>query len=113
MDGGNNAYVTGMTESGGTFPEIKAVDRCSANIGVFVTKVRAAASSLAYSTCLDGRRSDIGTDIAVDVARRAYVTGHTGSSGAFFTEPFPTTAGAFQRSFAGGALDGFVAKLSP
>jgi hypothetical protein len=63
--------------------------------------------SLIYSTYLGGAGDDRGTGIAVDAAGSAYVTGYTSSN------PFPTTLGAFQTGYAGGALDAFVTKLNP
>lgn len=61
---------------------------------------------LAYSTFLGGNRSDIPFGIAVDVSGNAYVTGITSSTN------FPTTVGAFDRSF-NGFCDVFVVKLDP
>jgi uncharacterized repeat protein (TIGR01451 family) len=61
---------------------------------------------LVYSTYLGGNGFDQGYAIAVDSLGSAYVTGKTA------TADFPTSAGAFQTTFAGGdAL--FVAKLNP
>src|SRR5947207_1635818 len=65
---------------------------------------------LSYSTYLGGSNEDRDTRIAVDAAGNAYVAGETGSS------DFPTTAGAFQRTFGGPVCDGctsnaFVTKL--
>src|SRR5215208_1195432 len=58
---------------------------------------------LAYSTFLGGTGIDEGEGIAVDESGRAYVTGNTGSA------DFPTTRGAFDRTFNG---DAFVTKLN-
>src|SRR5207302_1632423 len=65
---------------------------------------------LAYSTYLGGSISDGGLAIAVDVYGNAYVTGDATSIS------FPTTPGAFHRSFGGGdglsgTGDAFVTKL--
>jgi hypothetical protein len=109
VDGTGRAYITGTTESG-DFPNKRSLDGCTATLGLFVTIIEAAGSGLAFSTCLDGRLNDLGTDIAVDDKGRAYVTGHTSSSGAFSTEPFPTTAGVFQPNHAGN-LDAVVVKI--
>ena len=67
-----------------------------------------AGSALVYSTYL-GAVNISGitvTGIAVDSSGNAYVTGVTSSSN------FPTSAGAFQTSLAGG-WDAFVTKLNP
>jgi Beta-propeller repeat len=61
---------------------------------------------LAYSTFLGGTDDDEGRGIAVDGDGRAYVTGETLSA------DFPTTPGAFDRTFNGGFLDAFVTKLN-
>jgi hypothetical protein len=62
-----------------------------------------------YSTYLGGSLGDKGLAIAVDAAGNAYVTGETGSS------EFPTTAGAYDRTIAGGntLTDAFVTKFNP
>ncbi|HEY8874161.1 MAG TPA: SBBP repeat-containing protein, partial [Stellaceae bacterium] len=65
-----------------------------------------AGSGLLYSTYLGGSGLDVGYGIAVDAAGDAYVTGFTNSTN------FPTTAGAFQTTFAGGGVDAFVTKLN-
>jgi hypothetical protein len=69
-----------------------------------VTKLSAAGSELAYSTFLGGSKSDQGLGIAVDREGRAYVTGDILSS------DYPTTPGAFDRTF-NGDDDAFVTKL--
>ncbi|MBI4333349.1 MAG: SBBP repeat-containing protein [Chloroflexi bacterium] len=61
---------------------------------------------LEYSTFLGGSSRDEGYGIALDAAGNAYVTGGTSSS------DFPTTVGAFDRSYNGGEADVFVAKLN-
>jgi len=61
----------------------------------------------------EGPDADLGRDIALDGSGRAYVTGFTAS------EDYPTTRGAFDRTFNGGAdfclfndaCDAFVTKL--
>ena len=60
-----------------------------------MTKLTADGSALVYSTYLGGSADDFGWDIAVDASGRAYVTGHTRSPN------FPTTPGAFDRTFNG------------
>jgi hypothetical protein len=78
-----------------------------------VTKLNAAGSALVYSTYLGGSGDELGSRIAVDAARNAYLTGHT-------TSPdFPTTPGAFQQIYGGSDTrpvfegDAFVTKLNP
>jgi hypothetical protein len=119
-DGKGRPYVTGSTESAdfpttpgafdptysGPFEDFLLPD-------AFVTKLNATGSALVYSTFLGGRR---GWDSGVDIAMRgdnAYVTGFT-DRGGFTTDStnFPTTPGAFDRTFNGGESDAFVTKLN-
>ena len=67
---------------------------------------------LVYSTFLGGTADDAGNGIAVDSASQAYVTGNT------YSADFPTTAGAYDRTYNGtggfafGGGDVFVTKLN-
>src|SRR5829696_9034220 len=106
VDGTGRAYVTGFTRSSAYPTTSGAFDR-TFNVGTFgpdafVTKLNASGSALAYSTFLGGTDVDRGWGIAVRDGR-AYVTGETSSTN------FPTTTGAFDRTFNG--LDAFVTKL--
>src|SRR6266576_5953846 len=106
VDGAGNAYVTGSTATG--FPVTPGVVQSTPGGGgeAFVTALNAAGSALIYSTYLGGSGGDKGNKIAVDAAGNAYVAGHTASTN------FPTTPSAFQSTFAGGTIDGFVAALN-
>ncbi len=92
VDGSGDAYVTGITSSGGPYD-------------AFVTKLNATGSALVYSTNLGGSGQDSGLAIAVDGSGNAYVTGSTSSTN------FPTTPGAFQTTL-GGAFNAFVTELN-
>jgi hypothetical protein len=59
---------------------------------------------------MGGPGEDTTRDVAVDAQGNFYVTG--GSSGATFSDNFPTTAGAYQSTNRGSA-DFFAAKFSP
>jgi hypothetical protein len=61
---------------------------------------------IAYSTYLGGTGTDIALGVTVDAAGSAYITGFT-----LAAADFPTTAGAFDRTFHG--FDVFVTKLDP
>ena len=103
------AYVTGESASA-DYPTTTGAYDTSYNGGssdVFVTKLNASGSALAYSTFLGGTNDDIGWYIAV-LDGRAYVTGQTASA------DYPTTSGAFDRTFNGGTFpgDAFVTKLN-
>jgi hypothetical protein len=117
-------YVVGTTESA-DFPTTPgAYDRVGGTVvcpvgpdcsDAFVARLDPTGSRLIYATYLGGSGSDCitGCSVAVDRAGAAYVVGGTVSS------DFPTTYGAPDRTCGsdgrcnGGALDGFVAKLSP
>lgn len=107
VDSSGNAYVTGETNSS-DFPAINPLQPCFGTalggslFDVFIAKINAPGSALAYSTCLGGSYSDIGLGIAVDSSGNAYVTGSTGSTN------FPTVNP--EQSAGGGA---FIAKLLP
>jgi hypothetical protein len=114
VDSAGNAYVTGGTGSNTTFPTANAI-QCARAAGadVFVTKLNAAGSALAYSTYIGGSGAsttiEIGRGIAVDSTGNAYVAGGTDSTN------FPT-ANPIQSTYAGSdfglAGDAFVLKLS-
>jgi hypothetical protein len=93
VDAGGNAYVTGETLSP-DFPTTTGAFRrtYSGNYDIFVTKLTAAGSALAYSTFLGGTQVDNGERVAVDAGGNAYVLGFSSSL------DFPTTAGAFDRT---------------
>ena len=118
VDAAGNAYVTGFTQSPNFPTTTGAFDRtgsASNNMDAFVSKLNPAGTALVYSTFIGGSNSEWGRDIAVDSAGNAYVTGQTMSSS------FPTTSGAFDRSFnvdncprcGIDQIDAFVTKLNP
>jgi hypothetical protein len=117
VDAAGNAYVTGTTNST-NFPITPGVFDATGgdNVGdAFVTKLDPTGSTLVYSTFLgSGGSADTGVAIALDAAGNAYVAGLTGAN-AQGTSNFPTTAGAFDRTFNGDVFggDGFVSKLDP
>jgi hypothetical protein len=112
VDGTGSAYVTGDTLSS-DFPTTVGAFDTSHNGAkdVFVVKLNAAGTGLAYATFLGGSGGDGGSAIAVNGAGNAYVTGAT------FSSNFPATPGAFDTSFGGGTCfegpccDAFVVKL--
>jgi outer membrane protein assembly factor BamB/plastocyanin len=104
VDGSGNAYVTGVTAST-DFPVGSGKNH--GNLDVFITKMNASGSGFIYSSYLGGSQADEAGAVHVDASGRAYLTGVTNSTN------FPTTSGAFQRSFRGGTWDSFLAKLSP
>jgi hypothetical protein len=101
-------YVTGYTSSS-DFPTTSgAYNRIYRGNGdAFITKLNSGGSALDYSTLLGGSASDSGMGIAVDSSGSMYVSGSTYSSN------FPTTSGAFNRTYGGGNGDAIVVKLNP
>lgn len=111
-----NVYVGGGTKSS-DFPTtpgaFQSADPDPTGDDAYVAKLNQDGSALVYSTYLGGPSSRgptifsnepvLGLD--VDENGRAYVTGRTDSLA------FPTTPGAFDTSFNGGAFDAFVAQL--
>ena len=108
VDAAGSAYVTGSTFST-NFPTTPGAFQTASKGGfhAFVTKLHPTGSAPVYSTYLGGSGIDIGQGIAVDAAGGAYVAGFTTSAN------FPTTPGAFQTAYGGGATDAFVTKLHP
>src|SRR3989441_926920 len=109
VDSLGQAYVTGVSASL-DFPMTAGAFQprfAGGSLDAFVTKLNPTGAALAYSTYLGGTGDEEGFGIAVDATGNAYVTGLTNSN-----LDFPTTAGAFQRSSAGGISDAFVTKLN-
>jgi hypothetical protein len=107
VDAAGNAYVTGWTSSS-NFPAVVGPDT-SYNGGpydAFVAKVSPSGTGLVYAGFLGGSGLDWGSDIAVDAAGNAYVTGLTASG------DFPAVVGP-DTSYNGGPYDAFVAKVNP
>ena len=103
-------YVTGSTDSGGSFPKNKKPLPSGGLFDAFVTRLNPANSrgaSLVFSTLLGGTGDDDGLGIAVDGFGVVYVTGQSSSA------EFPTTPDAFQTTFGGAPSDAFVAKIIP
>lgn len=106
LDATGAAYITGYTASS-NFPVTPgAFDTSNSSSDAFVVKLNATGSALSYATFLGGGGQDYAHGIALDATGAAYISGETASTN------FPTTAGAFDITFNGGA-DAFVAKLSP
>ncbi len=108
LDGSNNAYVAGQTNSmQPAFPVTAGSFDTTFNFGssdAFVAKISADGSTLVYCTYLGGSAQDTANSIAVDGSGAAYVGGYTLSAN------FPMV-GAFNST--PGGQDGFVAKINP
>ncbi len=103
-----SAYVVGKTDSV-NFPltdDALQTQHGEDGASAFVLKLNSTGSALEYSTLLGGALVDGSLGVAVDEEDVAYIVGTTTS------RDFPTTPGAFQSSYKGGAFDAFVTKLS-
>jgi len=109
LDAGGDAYMSGSTTSTNFPTTAGALQTVSGGArDGFVVKLNPVGSALVYSTYLGGSGEDgPGQGIALDGSGDAYITGSTNST------DFPTTVGAPQRTFGGGAHDAFIAKLNP
>jgi hypothetical protein len=114
VDGSNNAYVTGQTNSA----NFKTVNPTQAALGggndAFVSEINSAGSALIFSTYLGGSADeDDGGNygaIAVDSAgANIYVTGNTASTSTD-APPFPTDNAV--QATNGGGTDAFVVKYT-
>jgi hypothetical protein len=110
VDEAGNAYVVGSTQSS-DFPVTAGAFDTSYNGGqdVFLAKLNASGAGSIYATFLGGSSSECSTGrcgIAIDSGGNVYTTGETASN------DFPTTQGAFDRSYNGSVGDVFVAKLN-
>ena len=113
VDAGGNAYIGGYTTSDNFPVTAGAYDRTCASCDgyfiddAFVTKLNPNGTKLVYSTFLGGQTVDQIHGVVVDSTGAAFVTGRTTST------DFPTTKGAFQRTWVGGGYDAFVTKINP
>jgi len=103
VDAQGNAYVTGTT-SGANFPAIGTNTKTSGGNDVFVMKLDPNGVVKA-SALFGGSQDDFGNSIALSADGYLYVAGTTLST------DFPTTPGAFRRTFTG-SQDVFLMKLS-
>jgi hypothetical protein len=109
-----NMWVTGATSSL-TFPTTADAFQGFLSPGAgtpdaFIAELNSTGSAILYSTYLGGNNTDLGTDVKLDSAGNAYVTGTTRSS------DFPTTPNALDRVFKGRLDifwgDAFITKLA-
>ncbi len=108
LDPTGTVYVAGQCVSS-NFPATSGAYDTTANGSwdAFVAKFSSNGANLVYSTRIGGSALDWAMSLAVDTTGAAYVGGGTQS------QNFPTTAGAYDRTFNGGSLDCFVAKFAP
>lgn len=111
VDTSDNAYVTGYTFSN-NFPTVRALDNANGGgFDAFVAKFSFSGSP-DYVTYLGGSGDDVGSGIAVDGFRNAYVTGWTSSINFPTADAVQPRAGHADASCAGVCTDAFVTKLN-
>ncbi len=86
-----------------------AYDRFIYQFDAFITELNSNGSNLIYSTFIGGKGDDFGTGIVMDSEMNVIITGYSNSS--LNSYDFPTTKGAYDRSF-NGDNDVFVTKIS-
>ncbi|MCL5959451.1 MAG: SBBP repeat-containing protein [Chloroflexi bacterium] len=107
VNSSGQAYVAGMV-AGSDFPTTPGAYAPTSSGGDgFLVKLNAAGNGLIYSTFIPGSQSERPRGLAVDPSGVAYLVGDTNSL------DFPTTPGAFSRTYSGGDYDGFLTKLRP
>jgi uncharacterized protein (TIGR03437 family) len=110
VDSSGNAYVGGATVST-SFPTtpgaLQTSTRDTCCVDAFLLKLSPNGSKLVFSTYITGSKDDDVTALKVDAQGAVYAVGATESS-----TSFPTKAGSFQTTNAGGA-DAFALKLDP
>lgn len=106
LSSSGKVFVAGSTQSKNFPVTASSYDTSfSGSSDIFVAKIDASGASLEYGTFIGGQERDGGGAIAVDPNDYAYITGYTDGGG------FPTTSGAFDRTF-NGLYDAFVLKLN-
>jgi len=104
VDTGGNAHITGYTSSN-DFPIVSGFQRTRGGVlDAYVLKLNRTGNAILFSSFLGGSVDDRGYGIALDAAGNMYLTGTTSSTN------FPT-ANPYQRNYAGGFADAFVAKI--
>jgi hypothetical protein len=108
LDPLGNAYVTGNTASAESQKVAPFQSDLGGGFDAFITMFQPD-GTVVYSSYLGGADDDFGTDVAVSSDGTAYVTGMT------FSDPFPTTPGAFSTTYSGGNDfgDAFVTRIAP
>ncbi|MFM7022610.1 MAG: PKD domain-containing protein [Flavobacteriales bacterium] len=107
IDAANNAFITGTTSSTAGFATAGAHQTVHGGAtDAFILKINAAGTAVLFCTYIGGSGDDLGRDIVVDISGNPYIGGGTASSAGI------ATAGSFDNTFGGDAVDGFVAKFS-
>jgi len=116
IDSSGNAYVVGRT-SAASFPTANSFRTTfGGNTDGFITKIGSSGTSLVYSALIGGWSQDGAYDVVVDSSGRAIVTGYAGWFWSNWGNQwrFPTTSGAYDRTFNGNqnTYDVFLMRVS-
>jgi hypothetical protein len=108
VDESGNIYITGKTNSTDLPTTQGAFQRSYSGIAldVFVAKINPAGNALLFSTYIGSGGYEATSSICLDREGNSFITGTT------YSQTFPTTSGAFQRTIKG-SDEIFVAKLNP
>ncbi len=106
LDSKGNVYVAGFTQ-GSNFPATVGAWQTVSGGGedAFVAKLDTT-GHVVFASYIGAAGTDVATGIAVDQSGSTYITGYTSSV------RFPTTPGAPQPVYSGGAFDAFLVKLN-
>ncbi|MCB0649541.1 MAG: SBBP repeat-containing protein, partial [Saprospiraceae bacterium] len=110
LDKIGNVYLTGTTLSSNYPTTAGVLDRNNNEQDLFLTKLNPEGTALVFSTYFGGSGKDYGYDMVLDSEHNIIVAGNTESSN------YPTTTGAYDRSFATGSSivnnDAFLTKFN-
>jgi Beta-propeller repeat len=109
LDKKGNFHLDGFTDST-DFPTTPGAFQPTFGGGpndAWAAKLNKTGTALVYSTYLGGEGEEDVFDLTTDRSGSAYIPGLTSSA------DFPVTPGAFQTTFQGGDLDGYLTKLNP
>jgi len=107
QDGCGSVFACGMTDSLDFNVTSGAYSTTPSWNDAFLLKLNLTSGSLSYSTFFGGNSGGCFAGLYIDRAGNAYGCGYTGSTN------LPVTSEAFDQSFNGGWLDGFVMCLDP
>jgi hypothetical protein len=99
-------YMMGRTFSTDFPTTVGAYDRSNSNGDIFVSKMNISSSKQVFSTFVGGSGADYGGSIFFDKSGNSIFAGFT------YSNNFPTTSGAYDTTFGGPNVDGFIAKLN-
>ncbi len=107
-DAANNVYVVGATNVA-AFPAQTTDCQAEDYYDLFVMKLdpsQPGANQRIYTTYLGGNKLDLADAVYVDATGNVYVGGYS------WSDNFPTTTNAYQRTFGGGLADALALRLN-